>query len=248
MLKLVKYELRGNLFTIIGICIGMVIGNLMLLTRRGVWNNSTIYGLSVLIAVIGMVVIFIYSLNIMSKYLHGDSGYLLFTLPQSGVSIVTSRLITGIVQITGVGIVALLVTYLCFDGKIDFSFLHFIKFRMVLFSLISYLYSMSYFLILIYFSMIIGKAALRSKKLGKIGSFVVFIALCVAIGWVSTKIYRAFPQSFDMGKLLSGSILGNSSSIDLTYKMNIASTIFDLLLFGGLFSSSCYLLEKKVDL
>jgi ABC-2 type transport system permease protein len=248
MLKLVKYELRGNLFIIIGICISLIIGNFMLLTRKGIWNTSTLHAVSALIAFAGMVVIFIYSVNIMSKYLHNDSGYLLFTLPQSGISIVTSRLITGIIQITGIGIVAAIATYLCFDGKINFSFLHYINFKMVIYSLVSYLYYMAYLLILIYFSMIIGKAALRSRKLGKIGSFLVFIILIVGITWITVKIDRIFPQTFDLGKILNANTSGIYGSIDFSYKMNIANTIFGLLLFGGLFSSSSYLLEKKVDL
>jgi ABC-2 type transport system permease protein len=248
MLKLIKYELRGNLFIIIGICISIIVGNFMLLTRKGVWNASTLHVLSGLIAFSGMVVIFIYSVNIMSKYLHNDSGYLLFTLPQSGVSIIASRLITGIIQITGIGIVAAVVTYLCSGTKIDFSFLHHINLRMMIFSIISYLYSMVYLLILIYFSMIIGKAALRSRKLGKIGSFLVFIILIVGITWISVKIDRLFPQTFDLGKILNTNISGIYGSIDFSYRMNIANTIFGLLLFGGLFSSSSYLLEKRVDL
>lgn len=248
MLKLVKYELRGNFFIIIGICISIIVGNLMLLTRKGIWNTSTIHGLSVFIAVCGMVVIFIYSLNIMSKYLHGDSGYLLFTLPQSGLSIVTSRLITGILQITGVGIVALLAGYLCFGRNLDFSFLQYIKPRLIVFSLVGYLYSMIFLLLLIYFSMIIGKAALRSKKLGKIGSFVVFIILCVVLTWISVKIDGLFPQTFNLGNLLNPGAFENAGNADFSFKMNIANTIFEVLLLVGLFSSSCYLLEKKVDL
>jgi ABC-2 type transport system permease protein len=248
MFKLVKYELRGNLFIIIGICVSILIGNLMLLTRKGIWNTSTVNGLSGLIAFSGMVVIFIYSLNIMSKYLHGDSGYLLFTLPQSGVSIITSRLITGIVQITGIGIVAFLVSCLCFGERIDFSSLHFIKPGSVVFSIVSYLYAMVFLLIFIYFSMIIGKAALRSKKLGKIGSFVVFIILCIATAWISEKISWLFPQTLDFSGFSISDISGGYGDLGYSFRLNIANTIFQLLLLGGLFSSCCYLIEKKVDL
>lgn len=100
MFKLIKYELRGNLLTILGICITVMIVNLLLLTRRASWGTNVTSGLSVFLSIAAITIIFISALNLMSKYLHSDVGYLLFTLPQSGTKIILSKLITAIIQIT----------------------------------------------------------------------------------------------------------------------------------------------------
>ena len=95
MFKLVKYELRANFLTIIGICITVIVANLLLMTKKDTWSVA-VPALSVCFTIGALIVIFIASLKIMSQYLHGDSGYLLFTLPQSGKSIMASRLIAEI--------------------------------------------------------------------------------------------------------------------------------------------------------
>ena len=106
MFKLIKYELRSTFLTILGICITVIIANLLLMTKKGSWDVA-VPGLSICLIIGAIIVIFISSLKIMSKYLHGDEGYLLFTLPQSGASIITSRLITALIQISIVVFVCL---------------------------------------------------------------------------------------------------------------------------------------------
>ena len=106
MFKLIKYELRSTFLTILGICISVIIANLFLMTKKDSWDMNAVTGLSVCLIIGAIIVIFISSLKIMSKYLHEDSGYLLFTLPQSGTSIITSRLITALIQISIVAFVS----------------------------------------------------------------------------------------------------------------------------------------------
>ena len=38
MFKLIKYELRANFLTILGICITVIIANLFLMTKKGSWD------------------------------------------------------------------------------------------------------------------------------------------------------------------------------------------------------------------
>ncbi|MBK5240972.1 hypothetical protein [Clostridium sp.] len=247
MFKLVKYELRGNLFTILGICITLIIANLLLLTRIDSWGIDVVGGFSILLGIGAIIVIFIFSLNIMSKYLHQDSGYLLFTLPRSGTSIIMSRLITSLIQITLVILVSFLCAYLLIGEDIPLEFSKYFKiYGMVL---IEYIYRVISFLTFIYFCMIIGKVAFRNKKIGKIGSFVVFILLILFIGWIQTKILILFPQTINITKLIGSTTIGANQTDILSYvEINIAMKISSISTTIILFMSGSYLLDKKVDL
>ncbi|MBU3090509.1 hypothetical protein KPL35_00175 [Clostridium sp. CF011] len=252
MFKLIKYELRSTFLTIIGVCISVIIANLFLMTKKDTWDGNTVMGLSICLIIGAIIVIFISSLKIMSKYLHGDSGYLLFTLPQSGVSIMASRLITALIQISIVAFVSILMFYLTIPEEMDLNFLKDIKSGLILFSIIQYIWRIVYSLTVIYFCMLIGKVALKGKKLGKIGSFINFIILTVAIGWLSTKITTQFPQTINLSNF-SINTTNNILNSDFTvsggaFNINIAGAIFQVITFVGLFITSTYLIDKKLDL
>jgi len=250
MFKLIKYELRANFMTIIGICITVIVASLLLMTKKGTWNVA-VPGLSVCFTIGAMIVIFISSLKIMSQYLHGDSGYLLFTLPQSGKSIMASRLIAALIQISIVGIVSFLMFYLTITDKIDFSFLKDTKFNIIIYYIISYICSIFYSLTVIYFCMVIGKVALKGKKIGKIGSFIIFIVLSMVISWLSFKLITVLPQTLNLSNFsISNTNLLNSdfAATAGAFNINIAQSIFDTIIFIGLFMTTSYLIDKKLDL
>lgn len=249
MFKLVKYELRANFLTIIGICITVIIASLLLMTKKGTWTIA-VPALSVCFTIGALIVIFIASLKIMSKYLYGDSGYLLFTLPQSGKSIMASRLITSLIQMSIVGIVTFLMVYLTVTEKIDFSFLKDVKIGQLLEYLINYVFTILYSLTIIYFCMIIGKVALKGKKIGKVGSFIFFIIISSLISWLSFKLMTVLPQTLDLSNftITNASVLNLNTTTPSAFTINIAQTIFDILIFIGLFLTSSYLIDKKLDL
>ncbi|GCD11490.1 hypothetical protein [Clostridium tagluense] len=249
MFKLIKYELRSNFLTILGSCISVIIASLLLMTKKGTWGVG-VPGLSACLTIGALIVIFISSLKIMSRYLYGDEGYLLFTLPQSGASIIASRLITALIQICIISFVCFLMSYFTVTEKIDLSFLRNLKLSGVLFYIIQYIWGLVYFLTFIYFCMVIGKVALKGKKLGKIGSFIIFIILSIALSWLSTKITNIFPQTLNFGGSSIANNFGASNS-DFSIsggRLNIASTIFDIITFVGFFLSTTYLIDKKLDL
>ena len=100
--------------------------------------------------------------------------------------------------------------------------------------------------------MVIGKVALKGKKIGKIGSFIIFIILVLVIGWISVKITTLFPQNLDLSDFSINKtvILINSdfSAPGGNFNINIAQTIFDIIIFAGLFIGSSNLIDKKLDL
>ncbi|MBU3112482.1 hypothetical protein [Clostridium lacusfryxellense] len=252
MFKLIKYELRATFLTIIGICATVIIANLLLMTKKGTWELA-VPALSIVLFVGAIIVIFISSLKIMSKYLYDDSGYLLFTLPQSGVSIIGSRLITALIQTTIVVLVSFLMFYfnVADDISLEFFFKN-LKMNLILYGIFNYICMIFYSLTIIYFCMVIGKVALKGKKIGKIGSFIIFIILSMVIGWISVKITTLFPQNLDLSNFTINktAILINSdfTASGGNFNINIAQTILDIIIFAGLFIGSSKLIDKKLDL
>jgi len=234
MLNLIKYEIRGKLLTILGICLTVIIGNLFLMTKVssggiGIPLLSTVLGIGALI------VISISTLTIMSDYLYDDQGYLLFTLPQSGVSILASRLITAVIQISIVGIVSLAMFCLLDQGRTWNAMLQGATLPEMLYSILMYLWTIVSTLTFIYFCMVIGRIALKGKKIGKIGSFIIFFILSIVRNGLAFLIANFFPQIVQFDSVT-------------TVTMNIGSTLFDVMIFGLLFMATSYLLEHKVDL
>lgn len=251
MFKLIKYELRSTFLTILGICISVIIANLFLMTKRDSWDVA-VTGLSVCLIIGAIIVIFISSLKIMSKYLHGDEGYLLFTLPQSGVSIMTSRLITALIQISIVVFVCFSMFLIIMPEDVYLSIFKAISLRILSISIIEYIWVIISSLTFIYFCMVIGKVALKGKTLGKIGSFVIFIVISIALSWLTHKISVLFPQTLNLGaSSIATNFKTTNSGFSISggpFNINIASTIFDIITFAGFFLSSTYLIDKKLDL
>ena len=252
MFKLVKYELRSTFFTILGICIFVIAANLFLMTKKNSWDNDAIIGLSVTLIIGALIVIFISSLKIMSKYLHGHEGYLLFTLPKSGTSIMTSRLITAFIQTSIVAFVSLLMLYLTIPFEIDLSFLKDIKLSDILYLLVLSIWGMVSSLTFIYFCMVIGKVALKGKKLGKIGSFIIFIILSGVISWLSYKLGTIFPQTLNLGgSSIVNNIQSSNSGFSITAgvpNVNISQILFEIVVFIGFFIGASRLIDNKLDL
>lgn len=251
MFKLVKYELRSTYLTILAICISVIIASLLLMTKKNTWDVA-VTGLSVCLTIGAIIVIFISSLKIMSKYLYEDSGYLLFTLPQSGISIITSRLITALIEISIVTFVSISMCYLTVTEKVAFSFFTDLNLSAFLYFIIEYIWMIITLLSFIYFCMVIGKVALKGKKLGKIGSFIIFIILTVAMVWLGTKILNLFPQTLNLNNFSISSnynLLNSGFSLEGgEFNINIAYAIFDIITFVGFFLTTTYLIDKKLDL
>lgn len=234
MLNLIKYELRGNFATLLGICLIVIIGDLFLLTKVGSWE----VGVPVLSSFLGfgaLLLIFISSLTIMSNYLYNEQGYLLFTLPQSGKSILASRLVTAVIQFAIVTLVSAVMFFLNDQEKIWNAIVRHVEFTEGLYSIVMYLWTIIYELTFIYFCMVVGKIAFKGKKLGKMGSFILFIFFSIGRNGLSVIIANFFPDVVQLNSFI-------------TLNLNIGELMLDIIIFITLFMSTAYLLEHKVDL
>ena len=70
-------------------------------------ENEVVFGLSCLIYFGGIVAIFIGNIRMFTRDLKEDTGYLLFTLPQSGYSILGEKLIVVLIEVVSASIVGL---------------------------------------------------------------------------------------------------------------------------------------------
>ncbi len=234
MLNLIRYELRGKFLTLLGISLTVIMGNLFLILKNGT-GGTGVAVLSVFLGIGALVVIFIASLTLMSDYLYDNQGYLLFTLPQSGVSIMASRLIAAVIQISIVTLVSMLMFCLIDQGRMFNAILRDVELPELMYSLLMCIGTIVSTLTLIYFCMVVGKIALKGKMLGKIGSFIIFIVFSIVRTGLTVITANFFPQIVEVNSVT-------------TITMNIGSTLVDVIIFVVLFIGTSYLLEHKVDL
>ena len=83
--------------------------------------------------------------------------------------------------------------------------------------------------------------------------FIIFIGLSILVLYFEVKLMTAFPQTIVIGKDIGGANINMGSGALIQYnasgmEINIASVIFSILLAIGLFISTSFIIEKKIDL
>ncbi|AWI05255.1 hypothetical protein [Clostridium drakei] len=254
MLNLVKYELKGYVKELI-ISLGIIIIlNLLLLTRIKTWSNEGVLVLSCMITFAILIAVFIWNITLFSKDMYKDSGYLLFTLPESGYSILGAKLLTALIQNIIVGLSAILFNFIIFtqvssDWKEILSQIsgYFNK-GFIILIIVSIVVYIVYLLTIIYFSISLSRVAIRNRKLGKLSAFAIFVVLSIVIGQLLRITSEVFPETFNINvvspKLQSAMSMYTMHGVDI----NIASLIFEVIIFIVLFIITSYILENKIDL
>ncbi len=248
MFNLIKYELKGYYKDFI-IMIGAIAAlNILLFTRINTWPQEAVIFCSFLISFAAAVVVFIWNIRLFSRDLYEDSGYLLFSLPQPGYSILGSKLITSIVQGLIVGAVAFIFNYISFHatGKFNIEFgliMRNISPKFITESIVSSLFEYVYLLTTIYFSIALSKVAIKKKKVGKLGGFIIFIIVSIILAKITQIIVDIFPQTYNLD-ILKVQVAANAAS---TIPINIAAMILNVILFILMFIATAYILENKTD-
>ncbi|AKN30746.1 membrane protein [Clostridium carboxidivorans P7] len=254
MLNLIKYELKGYAKELI-ISLGIIIVlNLLLLTRIKAWSNEGIVSLSCMITFAILIVVFVWNIALFSKDMYKDSGYLLFTLPESGYSILGAKLLTALIQNVIVGLTAILFNFIIFtqvanDWKEILSKVSgYLNPGFVILIIVSAVVYIVYLLTIIYFSISLSRVAIRNRKLGKLSAFAIFVVLSIIIGQLLRITSKIFPETFNVNivssKLQNVMVMYQMHGIDI----NIASLIFEVIILIVLFIITSYILENKIDL
>jgi len=255
--NLIKYELKGRSKLIIGGIIAFTIANLMLASNYIFKNPNSIQSddkfliismlFMFLLSFIGIIVVIIDSVNLMRKDLFSDTGYLLFSIPQNGFSIVGAKLIVSLIEFVIYGFFT--IGFVFIHGLL-FTSIHsseiltqiFNKGLPVIAENIPYiitftleaLLSTIIFILSIYLSLTIAKSLLHSNKNGTIISFIVFIVVQIIIS--------------KLGNLINDLLGINYLSLTEFSKYSFVSVGFSLVMCAVLFISTAYLIDNKVEM
>lgn len=248
MLKLIKYELKTVSRDVFIIAIVEILLNLALMTRVNVWPSKAIFWVSFLITFGAGVSAFISNIMIYTRELKQDTGYLTFTLPKKGYSVVGEKIIVALIEsfiiwFIGIGFL------LFFDTWLSTNFIK-ISFNIgIIIRIISTLYEYAAILIIIYFVNTLSKVILKNRRFNGLFACGIFAVFMYAIYKVEEFLDNIFPQRIVVIggkiKILSGAISAHNYG-DLS--SNIVSSTIEIIVVVGLFIATSRILEKHMDL
>ena len=288
MLNFIKYEIKGTYKYIAGavalvlVLIGALFGTIFYLSKNH--GDSTSFGLFLIITIFvlfgtAITTVFYIIVGSFRKELYEDRGYLTFTLPLTGKQIVASKVIAALLWLTVMGIIIvgfITALFLILAPQTEYGireiFSQFyaaimdeIGIRGSIFGFIVYNFSTISMLLLIYFSMAIGKITIKNKKIDGLW-FLIYILLVFLIGFIQYKIMELVPYYFNIQNMnieTVEDIFKNAITNEISVKynngldisgqfgflrVNIASAIYNILVTLGLFVGTGYLIDKKIDL
>ncbi|MCR1934584.1 ABC transporter permease [Clostridium tepidum] len=251
--KLIKYNLKCYYKEILILLSLVVLSNLTLFYKVNKWPREIIFVLSIVILSFACLVVLIWNINMFSKDLYSDTSYLIFTLPVKGRSILGAKLLTSIIQLILVNIVAGIYIYIHLKNShlLYFDIASYLTFKNIFIASVIGIFSHISLLLTIYVSIVLSRVAIRKKKLGKLGSFGIFVFIMVIITKLSIWLEKIFPQTIELTIKPSTFIshTTNSARVTLNFiNVNIASTIFDIVFMVILFIVISYLLQEKVEI
>lgn len=268
MLKLLKYELRSKLVILAGSGIILALFNILFFIdsfggnhgfRIFKYDTGANAVFSMMLGFAAMIVVLVGSITRMEKDLYTETGYLIFTLPERGYSILGAKLTASFIEIVAFSILNIIFFILQIIPNIDMNqndirvLSDLIKenFKLILFTLFMIILSLITFILMVYFSLVSVRSFFNKRKLGKAASFCVFIGLSILIGLIGSFLVKVFPQTVTLHFLNGSNIQILTRSIEINTigeaDLNIASFIFNLALPVILFISTSYLIEKRVD-
>lgn len=241
MFNIIKYEIRNIYKMTMGLIIVFLVINLALLTKVNIWSENALIGVNALIAFSIGVGVFISNINLLNRDMYSDTGYLMFTLPQSGYSIIGAKVIVSFLQSLFIGVISFVLPYAEFKGLRDgFSCIYSnINTASLIKVMVGVIFSYIFLIVLVYFCITISRVAFNGRKIGKVGSFVVFIVISIGLGKITELIDKAIPNSAI--HLSQGNMTFNSS-------FSVVSIAFNMIVCIILFLGSAYLIDKKLDL
>lgn len=262
--KYIKYEIKGTYKVILGILAIVLIATTVL------YNYIAKQEFSIIIALASMLIFgtflsaFLYIVGSFRKELYEDRGYLTFTLPLTGNQILGAKLIVAFMWFFLLG--AITVSYNAFmlaktSGEM-INFKELLSFisgsELISFAMIALISGIST-LILIYFSMALGRVTLKNKKIGGMW-FIIFLVLSALIAWIQMKIVTISPYYIN---LKDWSIVNSNISSFLQIEMNGSSLMFstgeysyvnilgfitNIITGIILFLGTGHIIENKIDL
>lgn len=272
--RYMKYELKGNYKFILGVLA------LVLILTTGIYAyiahadesssmGAIFMGLSVLVIFGALLTTFLYIVGSFRKELYEDRGYLTFTLPLTGNQILGAKLIVAIIWFAILGLVIglynVFMTFIFAPIKPAISdiiaIINSIPIREAsVFLLIMFIGGVST-LILIYFSMALGRVTFRNKRIGGFW-FVIFLIVSGLVAMGQAKIIQGLPYYLDLNtfRIISNDMLNYGFHIEMSSAglmasgnmgnavLNIAGFIYSIAVAVVFFLGTGYIIENKIDL
>lgn len=240
MLKLTKYELYGRYKYIIGIIIGILFANCLILYKirpsSALFKQGGAWGLSFMVVFAAVVISIISGIIIFRRDLFGETGYLVFTVPKSSSQIIGSKLLSFILELAVlslVGGVFVIKNIYALDRELITKVFTSYKYAAFLTTLVGIM-SILLVMLLSYLSLSISKVAFGNRKYGRVASFVIFIFLSWGLGKISYElVLHLMRYLWD----------GMNQSIGV-WSLIIVFAIYNVILF----CTTSFLITKKVDL
>ncbi|HBC95748.1 MAG TPA: hypothetical protein DC034_03000 [Clostridium sp.] len=270
MFKFVKYDLEGCFKDFVIMICTIIILNLLLLTRINLWDSNIIIFLNLVISFVAEIIVIVWNIKLFSRDIYEGSAYLVFTTPKSGKNILINKIITAILQCLIVLFFLFLFTAILvemlnltqgftFGLKITFGrLLSAVTPQFIAYSIFVVLIVYISFLLTVYLSLALGRVAIKNRKLGKLGTFIIFVVLCIIQVKVENAVSNVFPQGF-MLKIFNneggqswtnfGNAIVNTNNPFISgVSLNIAEISVSLIFIIAMFYATAYIIENKLDL
>lgn len=255
MFKFMKYEIKSQYKVILSLLILCIILNGLLLLKYDNWPSELIFGLTILIAFGANLTALIYIIHCYNGDLYEDRGYLTFTLPLNGNKILTSKIILAMLWFIIISLISGVFVIMAFHNMdvpqqiSEFNNI-FINFKYISFLIVAGLLSTLSLLIIIYHSITLTRVTLKGRRIGKFLAVIVFQLNSFGITYLHVKIAEHLPYNIVVNLIDNSYSNSNELNVNIAdgFLINIPGMIFSMLVIVGLYLTTSYYIDKKIDL
>lgn len=259
MLKLMKFEFLRK-YKLLAMTLITAIALNILAISRGMGGSAMFLGL------FPMVLSVLYLVDIIKMYsedLNKKTGYMLFMTPNSGYKIISSKLLTAVLE--GFALLLMYFIFILINGLYiavsmgnDIDYSQVIKvvdnllsgsfgFNLghVLVFLLAALTFLIAFITTVYTAMTIRKSIFSEMKFGGMFSFLIFLAINYGLSFLSSKFFEIISPYYDSIDTVSSTGTISVGALARALLPMILVLVIQAIAFTGI---SGYLLEKKINL
>lgn len=249
MLNLIKYEFIRKYRMFAVLIVTTILAGIFMSLKFG---ES---GLPVFAIILSIGMFILYSVDVVKMYsqdINKKTGYMIFMTPNSGYTVIGSKVITALLE--GLGMLIFFILIVTLNSAIIYGPSEFLKIRFlngglsfnevilnIFIVLTAVLLFAMQFLLTIYSSITIRKSVLANVKLKGLISFGIFLLLNYIIGKISAIPYDMLGYSTDIA-IIDGPLAGEM------FKLLSPAMITSIIMCALLTFLSGYLLEKKINL
>lgn len=246
MLKLLKYEIKGQYRMTVALLIGSIVANFLAETQADRISHFGLWMFSFFLCFLSITLSFVLAVESFNNDVYTKNGYLLFTLPQKPIKIIGSKLIYAILQLwillSASGV------FLIINGKRCEGYILEAKMWNILNGLIFITSIFIFLLVMVYFCTAVTKSIIKCNKISKTIVFIMAVLFLVLLTKVNTFTANCFPNAMmNFRAICITSISGKSVAGIFGYYVNTSVIILNAMLLAVIFAVTVYLMGKKME-